>query len=488
MLIEHIFEHATEHPEKTAVVACDGSLTFEKLCTEIAKTELMLNQLEDKEPIGLLFNNSARFLIMILAAAKAGKVVALISKDTKAKELLRHIRLLGLQRVFMEREIWKKFSDLKHEGSVSYYSHGNIIELSCPRRQPPWHVCCHPEDFMIKITSGSESLGKYSARSLQSLVDEIEDTADTIDLSNEDTFLCLPPISHSFGLIAGSLLPLYFGKTLILEDVFFPDHVINLVNRFNINVMFAVPFMYHLLVKRLKRANVQFPTLHFCFTAGGPIDREIYEGIKQQTDAALINDYGSIETGLLCLNCDMEHHFGSVGKPAKGVSIAIRDDAGNILTTGQMGEICVESDRISDHYVSPVEQNTLQYQNSYFKMRDYGYLDQEGYVFVLGRLDEFYNMAGKKAHAKEILYWLYQIDGIQEAVLTSCQDPVRGDIITAHIVVEDTDVTEHSLLQRCRVLMPEHMVPKRIHIIETIPKSATGKVLKKYLMNGSVSY
>src|SRR5699024_10498582 len=107
------------------------------------------------------------------------------------------------------------------------------------------------------------------------------------------------------------------------------------------------------------------------------------------------------------------------------------------------------------------------------------YIDQDGYVYIEGRLDEFYNISGKKAHEKEILFWLYKIKCIKQVVLTKSSNEIRGDVIIAYVVLNCPGVTEQDLLRECRALMPEHMVPKRIRIVDEIPMNITGKIQKK---------
>lgn len=481
MLAETIMEYGKTAPDKLAVRGYDTSMTYGELVRGIMwAEEIFLNDFND-EPIGLLLSNSTTYIIFLLAAVKSHKKVILLGYDFKIGEIKRHLSVLGEFHILTYEEKGQEFA-----GNLNYYiskrynlDTAEIVVLSNDHNSK-FKLPTENNDFVIKCTSGSESYGKFSVRSEQQILNEIFNTCQCVNFEEQEVFLCLPPIWHSFGLIAGALLPLYYGKTLIMMRGFFPDVVVEMINKMKVNVLFAVPFMYRMLTERNYGLEASFSSLQMCFSAGAPLDKDTYEGFVKLTGCDIINDYGSTETGIMCLNTDMKCHFGAAGRMVANSKVRIVNSEFKDVPNGEYGEICIFSNAMSTRYIYPIDANRKQYREGYYCTRDYGYMDEDGYIFVEGRIDDFLIVAGKKTSSKEIEAFLMDFDEIDEAVITSSKGTIRGDIITAHIVINQ-QISEKTIKERCRLNLADYKIPQYIHIVDEIPKSASGKILKKYL-------
>lgn len=487
MLVETILRQAGIKPNITAVIDQVRSVTYKELYEEILNRAEMLSDFgaEDGEPVGLLFPNSVDAVTWMLAMAKTGHPVILFGSKMKENEVNYHINRIGLKLTIADRRIVTGWNGL-NQTLYPFFGADNSVALKHLRelnRQGEEKFSTFEKgDFICHFTSGSEGEPKAVIRTLEAVESEIIDTFVTINLKEEQTFLTIPPICHSFGLIAGALLPLYYGHKLILEEEFLPEKILNIIDTNKVNVLFAVPYMYYLLNKRLKLTKMDFSSINMCFSAGAPMDDSVSETFRQFTGVRIIQDYGSTETGVMCLNLETDRLPKSVGRPVINRTIKLIDEEGKeINTNGESGEICILNKANVRTYLYPQELNRQKFIDGYFRTGDLGRLGQEGEVYIVGRLSSIMNVAGNKVDPVEVENVIKSISGVKETVVVCIDDINKGSIIKAYVVAEE-EIDEAFVKKFCKTQMADYKIPKVVVFMKELPRSQTGKVLKKYLV------
>ena len=163
---------------------------------------------------------------------------------------------------------------------------------------------------------------------------------------------------------------------------------------------------------------------------------------------------------------------------ATGLSVAIMDDKGNFIATGRPGEIVIKGPNVIDGYEGNPEVNATSFSSGWFRTGDQGILDEDGYLTITGRLKEFINRSGEKISPKEIDEILLRYPGVKEAVAFGVPNEVHGEVPAAVVVADDT-IRESDLVEHCRNHMAIFKCPRRIYIVSSIPKTATGKVQRR---------
>lgn len=497
MILENIARHAIMKPDLTAILDKERSVTYKELEHEIKSRAKIINEIGVKvgEPIGLLFPNSVDAVSWMLAMLQTDHPVVLFGSRMKENEVKYHINKIGLNITLADSRIISDWVDLSNYSKPLFGINNSILinynkdpasneeySLRKDRQKKKGISGFEKGDFICHFTSGSEGEPKAVIRTLEAVESEIIDTYATIQLDEEQTFLTIPPICHSFGLIAGTLLPLYYGHRLILMEDFIPEKVLQLISEHKVNVLFAVPYMYYLLNKRLKVTKMDISSIRMCFSAGAPLDISVYEQFWQLTGVKIIQDYGSMETGVMCLNLDTEKPK-SVGKPVINRTIKIINEAGEDISTNanETGEICIRSKANLRKYLYPEELNSLKFYTDYFRTGDIGRIGNEGEIYLVGRLSSIMNVAGNKVDPVEVENIIKEIPGVKEAAVVCIDDLYKGSIIKAYVVAEG-NLDEITVKKYCKRKIADYKIPKIVMFINELPRSQTGKILKKYLM------
>jgi acyl-CoA synthetase (AMP-forming)/AMP-acid ligase II len=165
---------------------------------------------------------------------------------------------------------------------------------------------------------------------------------------------------------------------------------------------------------------------------------------------------------------------GSVG-PGTGVRIGIMDDAGRLLATGERGEVVIQGPNVVSGYENNPEANAKSFTNGWFRTGDQGFLDEDGYLSLTGRLKELINRGGEKIGPREIDEVLLSHPAVAEAVCFGIPHPAWGEEVAAAVVLKDA-TNEAEILAFCKERLAEFKRPKRIYITKAIPRTATGKI------------
>jgi acyl-CoA synthetase (AMP-forming)/AMP-acid ligase II len=168
---------------------------------------------------------------------------------------------------------------------------------------------------------------------------------------------------------------------------------------------------------------------------------------------------------------------GSVG-PGTGVKISIMDGAGTHLTPGERGEVVIQGPNVITGYENNPEANASSFTDGWFRTGDQGVIDERGYLTLVGRLKELINRGGEKISPREIDEVLLTHPKVAEAVCFGMPHPAWGEEVAAAVVLKET-ATEAELIAHCKSQMADFKCPKRIHITETIPRTATGKIQRR---------
>lgn len=472
MIAKRIIEVSQHYPGKTAIIDSDSFCTYSELAEAINECCNFFEELsiEENEPVGLYMANKKEYLIILLACELKGIPTVLLSTTFHVDELNYHINESGLRYVFTDRE-WK-LDNFKQKTEI--LNMVNIWEKNDFESKNQFEK----NDFICQLTSGTSGRSKGAIRSSDAVLLEIEETLEMLDVSSSDTFLTLSPLCHSFGLIAGALLPLLLGCTLVLQKAFSMAGAKKAIRNHNASVLFAVPFMYKMMLDSSVNGEDNFDSLKICVSAGAPMSEKLHREFHVLTGIFVTQDYGSTETGVMTINCFTEEYPDSVGKGVGKREFKIMDDNGIELKDGNTGLIYTKSNCDLRKYAYPEECN-VNIKDGWLCLGDIGTI-KDGYLYVKGRRSNMINVGGLKVDPDEIEKVLLELDGIDEAVVVGQKSETYGEVVKAHIV-RRRDISLSDIIEHCKKRISSHKIPKIINFVDEIPKSATGKILRKYL-------
>jgi acyl-CoA synthetase (AMP-forming)/AMP-acid ligase II len=287
------------------------------------------------------------------------------------------------------------------------------------------------------------------------------------------------PLFHVHGLVASTLSTLLSGGTVVAPAKFNPLSFWRIVREHRATWYSAVPTIHHLILARSggseKPAGAE--SLRFVRSCSAALPVEMAGKLEALTGVPVLEAYGMTEASHQMASNPLpprERKFGTVG-PGTGIEIGIMTDAGALLASGAKGEVVIRGPSVIEAYENNPEANAKSFVNGWFRTGDEGLLDADGYLRLTGRIKELINRGGEKIAPLEIDEVLLAHPSISEAVAFGVPHPTWGEEVAAAVVLREP-ATEAELLAYCRERLADFKCPRKLYIVESIPRTATGKV------------
>ena len=339
-----------------------------------------------------------------------------------------------------------------------------------------------PDDIALVLhTSGSTGRPKRVPLKHRNLAVSVVNIARTYQLGPEDVSLAVMPLFHVHGLMASTMATLLTGGAVVTPSKFNPLSFWRTVRDHHATWYSAVPTMHQLL---LARAGAERPQgaeyLRFIRSCSAPLSVEMAQKMETTFGAPVLEAYGMTEASHQMASNPLPpaaRKFGTVG-PGTGVRISIMDSKGQHLETGKQGEVVIRGPNVIEGYENNPEANSSSFVDGWFRTGDEGILDAEGYLRLVARIKELINRGGEKISPREIDEVLLTHPKVAEAVSFGVPHPSWGEEVAAAVVLRES-ASEAELIRFCREHMADFMCPKTIHVVETIPRTATGKIQRR---------
>jgi acyl-CoA synthetase (AMP-forming)/AMP-acid ligase II len=488
-LLDLLEAGAPAHP---ALVAPGGlRLSYAELRREVeeAAARLLGFGVRPGDRVALVFPNSAEAVILFLAAAAVGSAAPL-NPAYKEDEFRFYLDDTGATALLVPPTgagaALAAAGDRQKVIQASFDLEGHLeLESAAAEQESPGPAPPDGEDVALVLhTSGTTSRPKLVPLRHRNLVASTRNIVSTYDLGPVDVSLCVMPLFHVHGLVASALSTLASGGTVLVPPRFSAFEFWGLVEEHPITWYSAVPTIHQLLVGRGGRRTGQAPprTLRFIRSCSSALSPDLMRQLEGRFNVPVLDAYGMTEAAHQMASNPLppeERVPGSVGRPT-GVGMAILDEAGNELSAGVAGEVAVRGPNVMDGYESNPSANEEAFTRGWFRTGDQGILDQQGYLTLVSRIKELINRGGEKIAPGEVDEVLRQHPGVAEAVAFGVPHAGWGEEVAAAVVLV-SQVGEKELIAFCRERLADFKVPRRIHILEEIPRTATGKVQRRNL-------
>jgi acyl-CoA synthetase (AMP-forming)/AMP-acid ligase II len=344
-------------------------------------------------------------------------------------------------------------------------------------------VAPSPDDVALVLhTSGSTGRPKRVPIMHKNITASTMNIVATYTLSPKDVSLCVMPLFHVHGLVASTLATLLSGGTVVVPNKFNPLSFWRTVRDTGATWYSAVPTIHNLL---LSRAGNDRPAgaegLRFIRSCSASLPAEMMAQMESVFGVPVLEAYGMTEASHQMSSNPQPpaaRKPSSVG-PGTGVKLGIMNEAGDLLPTGERGEVVIQGPNVVSGYENNPEANAKSFTNGWFRTGDQGFLDSDGYLTLTGRIKELINRGGEKIGPREIDEVLLSHPAVAEAVCFGVPHPAWGEEVEAAIVLKEEfkDTTKESdIMAFCKERLAEFKRPKKLHITTAIPRTATGKI------------
>lgn len=337
-----------------------------------------------------------------------------------------------------------------------------------------------PHDIaMILHTSGTTSRPKRVPISHANLATSAANIGATYQLGPGDRALCVMPLFHIHGIVASLLSTLATGGTVICPPGFDAIRFWGWVEEFRPTWYSAVPTMHQLLLARAERNAelIRANPFRFIRSSSAPLPPVVMERLEATFGAPVLESYGMTEASHQMASNPLPpatRKAGSVGVGI-GVDVAVMDDTGALLPPGRRGEVVVRGGNVVAGYENNPEANAAAYVSDWFRTGDQGEIDADGYLHLTGRLKELINRGGEKISPLEIDDVLLRHPAVAEALAFAVPHKTLGEEVHAAVVLR-SEASERELREHCAQTLADFKVPRQVHILEALPRGATGKL------------
>jgi long-chain acyl-CoA synthetase len=293
------------------------------------------------------------------------------------------------------------------------------------------------------------------------------------------------PLFHGYGVFALNLEFLTGGK-LVMISRWDPVEAMSSIQKYKVTEFRGVPTMYIQLLNHPDAAKYDLSSLKTCICGSAPMPLEVARSWKQKYGLDIWEGYGLSEaTTVNCGNVAGRRppKYGSIGKCyQKFNSIKIFDEKDRELPVGQTGEIVIKGPGVMKGYWNKPAETAEAIRNGWLHTGDIGYADEDDYIFITDRKKDMIIRGGENIFPREIENILYKHPAVLEAGVIGIPDPVYGEVVKAFVVLKSAGgATEEDLMNFCKEQLPKYKRPKAIKLMDALPKSAVGKILRREL-------
>jgi acyl-CoA synthetase (AMP-forming)/AMP-acid ligase II len=339
-----------------------------------------------------------------------------------------------------------------------------------------------PDDVALLLhTSGTTSRPKLVPLTHGRLGISARNVAETLRLDSSDRCLNVMPLFHIHGLVAALLGSLRAGASIACTPGFHQLRFFEWLEELAPTWYTAVPTMHAAVLARAEdhAATVAHSRIRLIRSSSASLPVPVLEGLEATFGVPVIEAYGMTEAAHQMASNPLppgDRKPGSVG-PATGLEIAILDEAGAALATGEVGEVAIRGPNVFSGYEANPEANAATFTDGWFRTGDEGSLDEDGYLTLRGRIKEIINRGGEKISPLEIDDALLRHHAVEQAVTFPIADPRLGEEVAAAVVLApDAPIDERALQDFVAAQLAPFKVPRRIVVVDEIPKGPTGKI------------
>ncbi|EEC58710.1 acyl--CoA ligase [[Bacteroides] pectinophilus] len=470
-MYDYLRKAVQQFPEKIAIKYKDVELSYSELDDVIKKIADECFSDIERCNIGIVVNSPMLFTMSLMAVSYIGCVAVPIYAYTGKEKIKELVKQFSLEYVIFE----KGYDVLSCEESTTVLSDLIIHkEVSVGKNHSDKN--CE----IILLTSGTTGAPKGIMLSRDNIKSNVEAIGDYLRLTLNDKIFMVKNMNHSSSIIGELLIGLDNMCTIIFNSkILTASSMVNSILDNNITVFFAVPTILREIILKHKQLNLEkIGHLRIINFYGAPMSsQDIVKLVELLPNCNLIYSYGLTEASprvTYIMGSDLLKKAGSSGRPIKNVKIEISNKG-----IDNNGEIVVSGPNVMLGYYNDAEKTRKTIVDGKLYTGDYGYIDEDGYLYVQGRKDNMIISAGKNIYPEEIEQVLQTAEGVKEVLVRNVSDDKGVEKFIAYIVTDDIEPNMSSLFEVCKNRLENYKIPSKFVYVKELEKTPSGKIVRK---------
>ncbi|GAA0671738.1 hypothetical protein GCM10010193_25010 [Kitasatospora atroaurantiaca] len=516
-----IFRAAVEEvPDSTAIAYFDGRLSYrevDRLSDGIA-AHLKSQGFGRGDRLAIVLQNIPQFVLALLGAWKAGGAVVPVNPMYRERELAHVLADSGAVALVCSERSWRQTVSAVVPGSgvrtvlttceldlqtrddervlgrverCRDEAVPDLLEVARSTTDPVEDPGLTGDDLaLISYTSGTSGVPKGATNTQANLAVNAAGLGGGTALPAHGTIFALAPLFHITGMVCQVVTAMDLGGTLALAYRFEPGVVLDALLEHRPAYMVGPSTAYMALSARPDVTRDHFASFALLYSGGAPLPPAVVEGFRERFGHYIRNGYGLTETSAGCvvvpstLEAPIDPATGtmSIGVPIPGATVWILGEDGGELPFGEAGEIAVQGPMVVPGYWNRPEETDAALPGGRLLTGDIGFMDADGWVYVVDRKKDMINASGFKVWPREVEDVLYTHPAVREAAVVGVPDTYRGETVKAYVSLRPgTDPDPQELLAYCKERMAAYKYPREIEVLDELPKTVSGKILRREL-------
>ncbi len=522
-----VFEHtAARCPKKPALWYFDTALSYGTLSeiTDALAAGLQAEGFARGERLAVYLQNLPQFPIAMIATWKAGGIIVSVSPMLKHKELGAQLADSGAAVLITLESLWHEVArEVVPDTAVrTVITTSELDFLDQPpallrdaqrdrddatldllevvgshRGETPATAALGPDDVaFLTYTSGTTGPSKGAMNSHRNVVFNAQAYRDWVGLGDDDVVFGVAPFFHITGLIGNLAAGLLVGMPIVMSYRFDADTALDLIERHGVTFTVASITVFIALMNAPTAAQRAIPMFSKIVSGGAPIAPATVEAYEKTFGAYIHNIYGLTETTSpshcvpIGTRAPVDAASGalSVGVPIFNTVVQVVDEEGKDLPPGEIGEFVTSGPQVVSGYWDKPEETEHAIPGGALHTGDVGFMDDDGWFYLVDRKKDLINAAGYKVWPRDVEDVLYGHGAVREAAVVGVPDEYRGETVKAFVSLKPGEsVTEESLIAFCKERIAAYKYPRQIEFVEELPKTASGKILRRELRDREAS-
>lgn len=527
--IVHAFDNLLKtQPDLDLIKFFDQNLTvrqFADIAFALSKT-LLQRGFKPGDRLGLYAQNDPAFMFVLLAVWRIGGIVVPINPMNKTKELQHVIHDAQIKAIFALDYLYDAYAkDLVNAGDspvqtvITYaetdgqtvndtnvFSHLERMQIdgvmdfndiianaaAIHTRQPELpFININPDDTaLLTYTSGTTGAPKGAMNTHANVLFNACAYRDWCDLDENDINLAIAPLFHITGVISHGATTLLTGNTLVLTHRFHPETVLKAIREFKPTFTIGSITAFISFMNSGLMQDGDFDSFKAILSGGAPVPAATADQFEALTGKYIHNAYGMTETCSISFivpvgqRAPVDENSGalSIGVPIFNTTLKVLLEDGSLAEPNQEGELAVKGPQVMRGYWNQPEKTAQTIQDDYILSGDVGFVDANGWFFLIDRKKDMINASGYKVWPRDVEDVMYGHPAVQEVAVIGVQDPYRGETVKAVISLKKgMTATAEELIAYGKQHMASYKYPRIIEFMDDLPKTNTGKILRRQL-------
>ena len=496
-------QSARREPGKVALVLDDVKLRYAELNGAANKLANALTALDVAygDKVALMLPNTPHFAIAYYGILKTGAAVVPLNVLFKRNEVQYHLEDSDAKVLI----VWEGFLPEALAAFRNIQTCHHLIVVQAPgspnalpddtlgfnqllaANQPTFELVPTGSDdtAVILYTSGTTGQPKGAELShFNMFFNAMVGVEKLLFLQVDEVGLAVLPLFHSFGQTCVLNALIYGGATITMLPRFDPIKAMEIIQRDKVTYFAGVPTMYFYLLNHPEASKYDLSSLRLCISGGSSMPVEVLLAFNKKYNVKIMEGYGLSETAPIA-SFNHRHRDpkpGSIGTPLWGVDMKLVGAAGEPVLPGEMGEIVVRGHNVMKGYYKRPTATAEAIRHGWFHTGDLAKMDEEGYYFIVDRVKDMIIRGGFNVYPREVEEILYAHPAVAEVAVIGVPDPALGEEIKAVVACKPGQhADEQELIDYCKERLAAYKYPRSIEFREALPKTATGKILKREL-------